>query len=83
MTFTELKQKQVINTCDGAKLGNVCDLELSCDGRILSLIVPGPFTISSIFKGEGSAIPWHCVQMMGEDVILVTVSAGSAAAPKR
>lgn len=82
MTFTELKQKEVINTCDGAKLGSVCDLELSDDGRILALIVPGPFTLSSMFKGEGVSIPWHCVQMMGEDVILVTVAQPLAAPQK-
>lgn len=73
MTYSQLRQKEVINTCDGAKLGNVCDLELSQDGRILALIVPGPFTLSSMFKGEGVPIPWTCVQMMGEDVILVTM----------
>ena len=73
MTYAQLKQKEVINTCDGAKLGNVCDLELSQDGRILALVVPGPFTISAMFKGEGVTIPWHCVKMMGEDVILVTI----------
>ncbi len=43
MTYTQLKQKEVVNTCDGAKLGNVCDLDLSPDGRILALIVPGVF----------------------------------------
>lgn len=73
MTYSQLRQKEVINTCDGAKLGNVCDLELSQDGRILALIVPGPFTLSSMFKGEGVPIPWTCVQMMGEDVILVAL----------
>ena len=73
MTFTQLKQKEVINTCNGGKLGNVCDLEIAQDGRILALIVPGPFSLSSMFKGEGVTIPWSCVQMMGEDVILVTV----------
>ena len=51
MTYTQLKQKEVVNTCDGAKLGNVCDLDLSPDGRILALIVPGVFSLSGMFKG--------------------------------
>lgn len=76
MTFSQLKQKEVINTCDGARLGNVCDLELTQDGRILALIVPGPFNLSTMFKSDGVSIPWSCVNMMGEDVILVTLPGG-------
>lgn len=73
MTYTQLKQKEVINTCDGARLGNVCDLELSQDGRILALIVPAPFSLAGMFKNEGVSIPWSAVAMMGEDVILVNL----------
>lgn len=73
MTFSQLKQKEVINTCDGGRLGSVCDAELSPDGRILALIVPGPFTFSAMFRPEGLSIPWQCVNLMGEDVILVTL----------
>ena len=77
LTYAQLKQKEVINTCDGARLGNVCDLELSQDGRILALTVPGPFTLGSMFRDNGMTIPWGCVQMMGEDVILVTLPAAT------
>ena len=73
MTYTQLKQKEVINTCDGARLGNVCDLELSQDGRILALIVPAPFSLAGMFKNAGVSIPWSAVAMMGEDVILVNL----------
>ena len=75
MTYSELRQKEVINSCDGRRLGNVCDLELTDDGRILALIVPMPFTISGIFKQEGMRIPWSDVCMLGEDVILVKLPA--------
>ena len=75
MTSPQLKQKEVVNTCDGAKLGNVCDLDLSPDGRILALIVPGLFSLSGMFKGGGETIPWDAVAMMGEDVILVNLPA--------
>ena len=73
MTYSQLKQKEVINTCDGARLGNVCDLELSQDGRILALTVPAPFSLAGMFKNEGVSIPWSAVAMMGEDVILVNL----------
>ena len=65
MTYTQLKQKEVVNTCDGAKLGNVCDLDLSPDGRILALIVPGVFSLSGMFKGGGETIPWDAGARMG------------------
>ena len=40
--FTRLKCKEVVNVCDGARLGFVCDLELDvCTGQVVSLIVPG------------------------------------------
>jgi YlmC/YmxH family sporulation protein len=73
MTYAQLKQKEIINTCDGARLGSICDLDLSPDGRILSLIVPLPFSFAGMFKGEGVVIPWSAVVMMGEDVILVNL----------
>ena len=76
MTFSQLKQKEVINTCDGGRLGNVCDLDLSPDGRILELVVPGPFCIQKVFRPDGVAIPWSSVSMMGEDVIVVTLPGG-------
>ena len=61
MTYAQLKQKEIINTCDGARLGNVCDLDLSPDGRILALITPAPFSFAGLFKGEGVVIPWGAV----------------------
>ena len=41
MTFCELKCKEVVNLCDGSKLGNICDLEIDeKSGRIEAIIVP-------------------------------------------
>ena len=39
--FCELKQKEVINVCDGCRLGYTTDLEFdSCTGNIIALIIP-------------------------------------------
>ena len=39
-TTCELREKDVINLCDGARLGHACDFEFdTCDGRICALIV--------------------------------------------
>ena len=72
MTFSDLKQKQVINTCDGAKLGSICDLDLSVDGHILALIVPGPCRFFGLFgRGEEFYVPWECIRQIGDDIILI------------
>ena len=65
------REKEVINSCDGRKLGYVSDIEFDvCDGRILSIIVPlkGGFFGCG---GEEIIIPWAKIQKIGEDVILV------------
>ncbi len=74
-TFSELKRKEVVNVCDGARLGNVCDLELDeLTGAICSVIVPGPSRFMGIFKGsEELVIPYCKIQKIGGDVILVQV----------
>ena len=42
-TFSELRCREVINLCDGARLGCICDLEMdACTGAVYAIIVPGP-----------------------------------------
>ena len=57
MTYAQLKQKEIINTCDGARLGNVCDLDLSPDGRILALITPRPFPLRVCSRAKAWSFP--------------------------
>lgn len=74
MRFSELKQKEVINVCDGRRLGCIVDLEIDCEhGRILAIIVPAPFSFSAIFRGEatGQVIPYDAVVKIGDDAVLV------------
>lgn len=74
-TFSELKRKEVINVCDGARLGCVCDLELDdTSGTICSIIVPGPSRFMGLLKGSDElVIPYCRIQKIGGDVILVQV----------
>ena len=61
MRFSELHCREVINLCDGARLGEVSDLIFDpvC-GQITAIVVPGQ-----------GAIPWNCIETLGEDYILV------------
>lgn len=68
-------KKQVINVCDGAVLGYVTDIEFDvCDGRITALIV-GCQTSLGFGKGESLRVPWCDIKCIGEDTILVEISA--------
>lgn len=74
-SFCELRRKEVINVCDGARLGQICDLELDiCTGMILAILVPGPARLFGLLHNdEELAIPFSKIKKFGEDVILVEI----------
>ena len=78
MRFSELKTKEIINICDGRRLGYVCDTELVLPaGEIRALIVPGPAKFFGLFGREPDyLIPVGCITRFGQDVILVEVQGG-------
>lgn len=65
--------KEVINVCDGCRLGYVSDLEIdTCCGKILSIIIPGPGRFCGLLgREEDYVVPWSCIRCIGEDIILV------------
>lgn len=66
-----IREKEVINACDGRRLGYVADIEFDvCDGRITAIVVPlkGGFLGCG---GENIVIPWDKIQKIGVDIILV------------
>ena len=71
--MVELRYKEVINICDGCRLGFVGDVEvLIPEGRVTALIVPGPCRFFGLFgRGEEYYIPWDCIKQIGDDIILV------------
>ena len=73
MRLSELRCREVINICDGCRLGTVGDAEIRLpDGQISALIVYGPCRFFGLFgRGEEYYIPWDCIARMGDDIILV------------
>ncbi len=72
--FCELKQKEVINVCDGCRLGYVTDLELDvCTGKIIALMIPAENgKMFQLFSGRQEYyILWKCVKKIGDDIILI------------
>ena len=73
--MSELKCREVINICDGCRVGFVSDLELDCTGgNVVALIVPGRARFFGLFGREDDyIIPWGCICRMGNDIILVEI----------
>lgn len=71
--YSMLRQKEVVNILDGARLGYICDLVVDVtSGKVCAIVVPGPSRFSFLFKGErDSVIPWGNIRKIGEDVVLV------------
>ena len=76
--MVELRYKEVINICDGCRLGFVGDVEVMLpEGRVAALIVPGPCRFFGLFgRGEEFYIPWECIKQIGDDIILIDAAAG-------
>lgn len=72
--IADLRNKEVINICDGRRLGCVIDVEFSvCDGKILSIVAQGDGKISLFGKCDGVFIPWCKIDKIGDDIILVNI----------
>lgn len=72
----DMKQKEVINVCDGSRLGYICDMEIDTkSGKIVSIIIPGPSRVFCLFGGNEKEykIKWSDICQIGEDLILVDV----------
>ena len=76
--YRSLKKLEVIILCSGAKLGRICDLEIDLTlGKIQAIFVPGKSSfISCLFKDKKNEIriPWHEIQRIGDDTILVQIA---------
>ena len=82
--FSALCCKEVINVCDGSRMGYVSDLELDLEtGRVLALIVPGPGRFFGLFPGkEEYVILWSRVCKIGDDIVLVDVRLDEVCRPR-
>jgi len=72
LTFSELRQKEVINIADGRKLGRISDLVFMYPKCVLTgLVVPGCHRVGLFRSAPELFISMGCIIKIGEDVILV------------
>ena len=69
----DFRCKEVINICDGCRLGYVSDVEVCVpEGRVAAIVVYGPCRFFGLFGGrEQYYNPWECIQPIGDDIILI------------
>ncbi|MBE5959416.1 MAG: YlmC/YmxH family sporulation protein [Lachnospiraceae bacterium] len=75
MRICDLRQKEVINTCDCKRMGFVDDVNIDIKtGCILDIIVPGPSRFCGLICAEFEyVIPFKCIVQIGDDIIIVKV----------
>ncbi len=73
---SDFRQKEVINICDGKRLGFVCDVDIDMQKGVLNaIIVPGNGKVLGLFgKDDDYVIPWNKIKTIGDDIILVDYS---------
>lgn len=73
--IADMRYKEVINVCNGQRLGYVCDIEINIKtGQVVALIVPGPYRFLGLFgREEDFLIPWDCIDRIGEDIIIISI----------
>ena len=77
VTFSELKQKDVINLFDGKNLGRVCDISFCFpENRVLGFTVTGSKGFK--FSKQEIFIPIGAVTKIGADAVLVNFGKGEA-----
>ncbi|PWM71694.1 MAG: YlmC/YmxH family sporulation protein [Bacillota bacterium] len=77
ISYSELRERDVINVTDGRSLGRVCDLVFTYpDGIVCGIVVPGRKRGFPWFRpcNNDIFIDLEQVQKIGKDVILVNLN---------
>ena len=72
MRLSDIQNKDIVKVSDGSLLGNIIDVEVNSEGKILNLIVFNKKGSIFSFKGKDEIfIKLKKIKKIGEDVILV------------
>ena len=82
--FTQLQCKEVICISDGRRLGFITDVLVEVpEGRICSIVVPGPCRVLGILgRHDDYIIPWDCIKRVGPDIVLVDTRPDDCRVPR-
>lgn len=71
--ITDMHDKEVINICDGTRLGYVDDIEVdTCTAQIVSIVIFGRNKCMGLLGREADiVIHWKDIEVIGEETVLV------------
>lgn len=71
--ITDLRNKEVISSSTGCRLGCVCDVEIdTCSGCLVAIIIWGKNKCLGLLgREEDIRICWKDIEVIGDDTILV------------
>ncbi|MFV0440309.1 MAG: YlmC/YmxH family sporulation protein [Lachnospirales bacterium] len=75
ISFCELREKEVINICDGSRYGNVADI-IFCknSGQIEFIVIPiGGKFFGLVGSSQEIRIPFCDIEQIGDDLIIVNI----------
>jgi YlmC/YmxH family sporulation protein len=72
--LTDLRRKEVISCCDGARIGFVDDIIVDTKtARVVSIVIFGRSGFMGCFgRCEDYIIPWEKIDLIGEDTIIIS-----------
>ena len=72
ISTADLRKKEIINLCDGSRLGYSCDFEFDiCSALITGLVIEQGSGFLGLASNDRVVIPWCKIECIGEDTILV------------
>ncbi len=71
--ITDMHSKEVINVCDGTRLGCVDDVEVdTCTAEIVAIVVHGRGRLFGLLgRCDDIVIGWREIEVIGEETVLV------------
>ena len=71
--ITDMHNKEVINVCDGGRLGCVDDVEVdTCTAQVVAIVVHGRSKLFGLLgRCEDIVIGWKEIEVIGEETVLV------------
>ncbi|WP_026476064.1 YlmC/YmxH family sporulation protein [Alkaliphilus transvaalensis] len=75
MRFSSMSGKEIVNLCDGSRLGIIGDSDLLVDektGKIVALLIPDQKNVFNFLSTNSILeIPWNAIKKIGNDMIII------------
>lgn len=71
MRLSDLQDKDVVDLKSGVKIGNIIDIKVSYEGKIISLVLEKKKYSRLFSPNDEIEIPFDKIVKIGEDVILI------------